>query len=178
MHGVRDVFTAKDWRLMMQSWLIPAIVFGERNRVVFTPPPPRTTDADRQEIAGLLALLLQTRASSLRISDTEQIVALLLRLDPTPDPFALALAICEHPKLLVHIAALANPRLYRGSPAIALMLYGAQERVAPNDRIAWKELYRAVGSAAGAQPDRGRIDSQEVALLVLQIVAGRDSHRR
>nr|BFE70370.1 hypothetical protein GCM10020092_036710 [Actinoplanes digitatis] len=178
LHGVRDVFTAENWRLMMQSWLIPAIAFGEWDRVVVTAPPPRTTETDRREIAGLLGCLLRMRVSGLRISEAEAIVGLLLTLDDAPDPLTLALAVCEHPKLLVHVPALANARLYRGSPAVALMLYGAQERVAPGDRAQWQDLYHAVGSAVGAQPDRGRIDSREAGLLMLQVAPGKDSPRR
>ncbi|WP_436534738.1 NACHT domain-containing protein [Actinoplanes sp. HUAS TT8] len=168
LNGVRNIFSPDDWRLMMQSWLIPAITTGDWGQMALAEPPPRATEHDRAEIAHLLATLLRTRIASLESSVITKVVGLLLTLDARPDPIALTVALCAHPKLLTRVPALGQAELYRGNPATALMMHGLESQVGPGELRQWQNLGRAIGSAAGFRPDREGISSPATEMLLRQ----------
>jgi NACHT conflict system protein/AAA domain-containing protein len=172
-HGVTD--EQEDWLLFMKCWLIPAIAFGlgPHGGVNAFPPPSEVSGTARTEIGHLLGHLLRFRPAELGADGARQVAGLLLDLDPRPDSTALALAICEYPRLLVELPALAEPSLYQRATPTALMMYGAQARVGAEELPQWLKLYRALCEGAGFRPDQEGYSSHGAEMLLRHLIRAR-----
>jgi len=150
VHGLLDADL--DWVVYTLSRLIPPIAFLETDDIVLRPPPQETRPRDLNTVAGGLEKMLKTRAADLSLVGVERVVGLLLDLDHEPDSTALAVALCEHPNLLISEPRMRDAELYRGADATVLMMYAARDKVADRERHHWDELYAQIRAGSTFRP--------------------------
>ncbi|MBM0232496.1 AAA family ATPase [Micromonospora sp. STR1_7] len=176
--GIQEVFAEDDWLYMMQSWTIPALSLRIPQAMAFSLPPDGTSTGQTQAIVQSLERLLRWRSADLSLDSASQVVKLLLGMTASPDPKALAVVICQHPRLLLYLPELADATLYRPAEATVLMMHATRPGVGEDERPQFESLYQELCVAADYYPAQERFSarSEQFILKLFQQLTSADQN--